>query len=212
MQKDPSQDPSAGMWKSLEDAQGLDRANSFTLRLYSPRTRSKSTLYMHWMKGKCKFSEKDCHYKHDKENTSSKETMDNKRKRSEDDGHTNEDVDFPVQWVLPGEWMVREVRDQEWSVPRDLPEGWMAKDGAVGPADHTFPEGWKISGIKGITTEVRCRNFEANSGRTVAGVEAGRTVLPEGWMSRVFWDNYEGWNRLFSLPHKWKKFKRLFSC
>ena len=51
---------------------------------------------VHWMKGKCKFSDKDCHYKHGKEKKASKETMENKRKRSEDDGQTYEasQVDF----------------------------------------------------------------------------------------------------------------------
>ena len=62
--------------RDVEKPGGCPRAGS--CKFYHPdvlQTKDKKPINcVHWMKGKCKFSAKDCHYKHDDEKKSAKET------------------------------------------------------------------------------------------------------------------------------------------
>ena len=81
--------------RDVDKPGGCPRAGS--CKFYHPdfiQSKDKKQIdCVHWMKAKCKFSDKDCHFKHDKEKKSHKDT---KRKRSEDEVPTNEaiQVDF----------------------------------------------------------------------------------------------------------------------
>ena len=209
--------------RDVDKPEGCPRAGS--CKFYHPEVLQpkdkKHIDCIHWMKGKCKFGDKECHYKHDIAKKSTKET---KRKRSENENSSSEasQVDFlqglvrtlaqgsavearpgsPVgpAWGLEGQRSVR----PRMSAPRDLPKGWMDRVGAAEftGAGHGLLEEWKVKGNRGTATTNRSRIG-------VQVVEA--TALPEGWMWRVCLFSYEGWNSPCSLPLMWTTFRRASS-
>ena len=153
------------------------------------------------MSGKCKFSDKVCHYKHDEDKKGIKT---NKRKRSEEGGLNTEtgQVDFLQGLVrtlaqgTAGEAKLGSRRGSTHGMenernnrPRmESPEissrGMEGQRGCNSYASRTrSPRSWDNTRA-GLSTTARTRSPGGMSAGPAAGITADRAVLPEGWTSR----------------------------